>query len=112
MTTSLKSQGVSKGDMNAEFASEPFISFAIVQIKGRNVIAGKVTEIVIAGHGSLLVEVPGLSEKHKEFQEIIEPGSIYGMTPCTQDDMIKAALRLRAKPLGVKAVEMDGYWGD
>lgn len=77
---------------------EAFEGYAIVELMGRNVIAGYVTTQVIAGAAMLRVDVPSV-EDSSPFTKFFGGPSIYAITPCDEDAMLTAAKRLRTRPI-------------
>ena len=64
--------------------TEIFDCFAIVEILGRKVVAGRVTEQVIAGQGFIRVDIPAIKDQ-AAFTQLYGPGSIYAITPTTEE---------------------------
>lgn len=75
-----------------------FEGYAIVELMGRSVIAGYVSEQVIAGVAMLRVDVPAAGDQ-PAFTKFVSGGAIYGITPTTQEIAERAALRLRVVPV-------------
>ena len=78
--------------------SEGFEQFAIVELFGHQVIAGKVSEQVIGGQGFVRVDVPVI-EGQEAFTKFYGSGAIYAITPCDEMTMLRAAVGLRPKPI-------------
>lgn len=84
-----------------------FESWAIVEVMGHNTFAGKVTEQVVAGQGFIRVDVPEVPEDpncswrkpQPAFTKLIGPGSIYAITPCSEQVAKVAAGRVRVQPV-------------
>jgi hypothetical protein len=64
--------------------STSFDCFCIVEVMGRKVVAGRVTEQVIAGQGFIRVDVPATADQ-PAFTQMFGPGSIYAITPTTEE---------------------------
>lgn len=77
---------------------EKFEIWALLELMGRQRIAGKVTEQVIAGTGFLRCDVPETSS-NPAFTRFIAPGSLYAINPITEDVALKYAENLRVKPI-------------
>lgn len=77
---------------------EKFDIWALLELMGRQRIAGKVTEQVIAGTGFLRCDVPETSS-NPAFTRFIAPGSLYAINPITEDVARKYAESLRVKPI-------------
>lgn len=78
--------------------AESFEQFAIVELFGHQVIAGKVTEQVIGGQGFLRVDVPE-TKGVAAFTKFYGPGAIYAITPCDEATMLLAVAGLRARAI-------------
>lgn len=77
---------------------ENFDQWAIVELLGRQRIAGKVTERVIAGQGFLEVSVPETSHNPK-FTRFISPSALYAINPLDEATAKAYAESLRVKPI-------------
>ena len=92
----------------AEPDSPPkFDQWAVVELMGRQILAGKVTEEVIAGHGFIRVDVPEVKmydgrnapEKIKPaYTRYVNPSSLYALNPCTEEVARAAAASYRVAP--------------
>lgn len=80
--------------------SEKFEQFAIVELFGHQVIAGKVSEQVVGGQGFVRVDVPSI-EGAEGFTKFYGAGAIYAITPCNEETMLAAVEGLRQKPIDV-----------
>jgi hypothetical protein len=77
---------------------EQFDVWAVLELMGRQRIAGKVTERVIAGTGFLHVLVPATS-RNPEFSRLISPSSIYAINPVTEEVARASAERINEQPI-------------
>jgi hypothetical protein len=77
---------------------ESFNSWAIVEIMGRKVISGRVTEQVIAGQGFIRVDVPE-TPGQAGFTQLYGPSSIYAITPTTEEIATAFAVRNVGAPI-------------
>lgn len=80
--------------------AETFEHFAIVELFGHQVIAGKVSEQVIGGQGFVRVDVPTV-DTQEGFTKFFGAGAIYAITPCDEKTMQAAVIGLRQKPIDV-----------
>lgn len=80
--------------------AEAFEQFAIVELFGHQVIAGKVSEQVIGGQGFVRVDVP-TTDTQEGFTKFYGAGAIYAITPCDEMTMHAAVEGLRRKPIDV-----------
>lgn len=65
-------------------SGDTFDQWAIVDVMGHQRYIGRVTEQVIAGQGFVRIDVPE-TEKQKPWTKLIGTGSIYAITPVTED---------------------------
>lgn len=75
-----------------------FECWAIVEVMGHRRFAGYVTEQVIAGQGFVRIDVPEAGGR-PAFTKILGAGSIYAITPVTEDTAREAAASFREMPL-------------
>jgi hypothetical protein len=80
--------------------SEKFEQFAVVELFGHQIIAGKVTEQIIGGQGFVRVDVPA-ADGEEAFTKFYGAGAIYAMTPCDEETMLSAVVGLKRKPVEV-----------
>ena len=78
---------------------QTFDQWCLVEMMGRQRIAGKVTERVIAGCGFLQVDVPE-TKSNPPFTRLIHPNSLYALNP-----MDEATARAYAENLHVKPID-------
>lgn len=76
---------------------------AIVELMGRNVIAGYVSEQTIAGVAMLRIDVPAVGEIEK-YTKFVSGNAVYGITPTTQEIAERAAARLQVRPVSLYVV--------
>jgi hypothetical protein len=77
---------------------EKFEQWCLVELMGRQKIAGMVTERVIAGTGFLQVDVPE-TKANPAFTRLIHPNSLYAINPITEEVARMYAERLQVKPI-------------
>jgi hypothetical protein len=80
--------------------SEKFDQFAVVELFGHQVIAGKVSEQVIGGQGFVRVDVPAI-EGQEAFTKFYGAGAIYAITPCDEETALLSVMGLKRKPIDV-----------
>lgn len=80
-----------------------FDEWAIVDVMGHQRYVGRVTEQVIAGTGFVRVDVPA-TEKVQAWTKLIGTGSIYAITPVTEEIAKAMAENRQAEP--IKAFEL------
>lgn len=78
--------------------AEQFDQFALVELMGRQRIAGRVTERVIAGQGFLEVQVPETKHSPK-FTRFISPSALYAINPIDEATCMAYAENLKVKPI-------------
>lgn len=72
-------------------------TWAIVEVMGHKKFAGYVTEHTIGAMALIRVDVPATQQGDRttqEYSKLIGPGSIYCITPCTEEVARAAAQRL------------------
>jgi hypothetical protein len=82
---------------------EVFEFWSVVELLGRQMIAGRVTEQFIAGVGFVRVDVPEVGDI-KPFTKFYSPKAIYAITPVEESLARSAASRMRARPVDVYVV--------
>jgi hypothetical protein len=78
--------------------SETFDQFAIVELFGHGVIAGKVSEQIIGGQSFIRVDVPDVDDR-PSFTKFFGAAAIYAITPCNVDTVYMAVRNLRQVPI-------------
>lgn len=75
---------------------EKFDSWGVIEVMGHKKFAGRITEQTIAGAALIRVDVPELSmpdgSTRNAFSKLIGVGSIYCITPTTEEVARKAAV--------------------
>jgi len=79
-------------------SDEQFEAYAIVEIMGHQTYAGKVSEQEIGGSSFVRVDVPG-TDKRQPFTKLFGNGSIYCITPVTEETAKLKAAYLRRQPM-------------
>jgi len=89
-------------------ATEKFEGWAILELMGHRRLAGHVSEVEIAGHGMLRLDVPSLPYEEIDSSvwpredivatQFYSPASLYCLTPTTEDVARKLAASLRPTP--------------
>jgi len=80
--------------------AEKFEQFAIVELMGRVVVAGLVSEQVIGGQSFVRVDIPAIEEQ-AAFTKFFGAGAIYCITPCDEATAKAAVEGLRSKPIDI-----------
>ncbi len=86
-----------------------FDQWCIVELFGRQVIAGKVTEQVIGGGALLRVDVPEVDTptgRQPGFTRFYGQGAIYAITPVSEEVARVALRRFRPAPVNVYVPEL------
>lgn len=81
--------------------NKPFDEFAILEIMGHNRYAGRVSEQTIGGASFIRVDVPELGPKRPAFSKLFGAGSIYAITPVSEQVAFLTAQKLGQEPLTV-----------
>lgn len=77
-----------------------FDQWCIVELFGRQVIAGRVTEQVIGGCSFVRVDVPEIEDR-PAFTRFYGQGAIYAMTPVSEEAARIALKRFQPEPVNV-----------
>ena len=75
-------------------------TYAIVEVMGHSVYAGRVAPDTSMGTPMVRVDVPVIEEL-PAFTKLIAPGSLFAITPCTKEAAERAARACRARPVTV-----------
>jgi hypothetical protein len=75
-------------------------TWAIVELFGHQIIAGLVSEQIIAGQGFVRVDVPG-TDGQDPYTKMYGPNAIYCITPSDEATVHAAVEGLRPKPIEV-----------
>ena len=74
-----------------------FDSWAIVEVMGHSRFASRVTEQAIGGASFVRVDVSA-AEGKPAFTKLLGAGSIFAITPCTEQTAREAVKEFRARP--------------
>lgn len=80
--------------------NEKFATWAIVELFGRQIIAGRVSEQLIAGQGFVRVDVPAI-DGQEAYIKLFGPNAIYCITPTDEATACEAVADLRPKAIEV-----------
>jgi len=75
-----------------------FDEWAIVELLGHRRVAGRVSEVQIAGAGFLRIDIPAAAS-HPARTQFIAPGAIYALHPVDEATATAAARSWRAEPI-------------
>lgn len=92
----------SETEYKPEFFVEP--TWAIVELMGHQVIAGQITEVLVAGCPMLRVDVPGVpADLHHEaiaaYTRFIGTKAVYSIIPTDEPSARHSVAHLRARPV-------------
>lgn len=76
----------------------PIQMWAIVELMGHQRMAGQITEVTVAGHGFIRIDVPATSSV-PAFTRMVSPSSIYAINPTTEDLARRAAEAFQPRPV-------------
>jgi hypothetical protein len=77
-----------------------FEAWAIVELFGRQIVAGRVSEQLIAGQGFVRVSVPAI-DGQEAYTKLYGPNAIYCITPTDEATACEAVTGLRPKAIEV-----------
>lgn len=84
--------------------AEGFSQWAIVEVMGRQVYAGLVTEQTIGGCPFVRVDVPAV-EGQAEFTKFLGSGAIFSITPVGEELARRAAENSCTRPVSIYGVD-------
>ena len=84
---------------------QSFDQWCILELFGRQVIAGRVTEQVIGGCSFIRVDVPEIDSR-AAFTRFYGQGAIYAMTPVSEEAARLALKRFEPEPVNVYVPEL------
>ncbi len=73
-------------------------TFAIVELMGRQIIAGRISEELIAGVPMLRVDVPAC-DGEPAYTKFYSGNAVYGITPTDEATALRAVGRLHVAPI-------------
>jgi len=79
--------------------TEAFQGWAIIELFGRNAIAGRVSEQSVGGSPFVRVDVPAVDDDHPPFTKLFGAKAIYAITPTTEELATVAARSLEVRPV-------------
>jgi len=82
--------------MTDKVFSEP--TWAIVELFGRQVIAGQISEVTVAGNDMLRIDVPNVG-KIGAYTKFFGNGAIYAITPTNEASALHAVHHLQVRPI-------------
>jgi hypothetical protein len=86
-------------NVNVSFEQEKFASWAILELMGHRRLGGFVQETTIAGGAFLRIDVPGDAEGEIHSTQFYSPGSVYCLTPCSEETAKLVARSSRPEPV-------------
>jgi len=92
---------VEEGSMEKQVFDEPI--WAIVELMGRHVVAGEVSEVTVAGAGMLRVDVPAV-DGSPGCTKFLGGSAIYAITPVGEAEAREAIRRLKVRPVHIWVV--------
>jgi hypothetical protein len=92
----------SRGQVDGEFDQ-----WAIVELFGHQVIAGRVSEQTIGGSTFVRVDVPGVENGSIGFTRFYGQGAIYSITPVSEQAARLAAKRCAPRPITIYIPELS-----
>lgn len=79
---------------------QTFDQYCIVELFGRQVVAGRVTEQTIGGCAFIRVDVPAFDDS-PPVTHFYGQGAIYGMTPVSEEVVLAVLKQYRPRPVNV-----------
>lgn len=82
--------------------SDKFDAWAVVEVMGHSRYAGRVTEQAIGGCAFVRVDVPAVADR-LPFTKLLGQGSIFAITPCSEEAARAVAAQCYSKPMEIYA---------
>lgn len=79
-------------------SEQRFEAWAIVELFGRQIVAGRVSEQLVAGQGYVRVDVPAIDGR-EAYTKLYGPNAIYCITPTDEASAREAVAGLRPKAI-------------
>lgn len=87
-----------------------FKGWAVVELTGRAIIAGRVESFVVAGSLIWRIDVPKVGTAVPEaFSKLYGAAAIWCVTPCTEDVVKMTLLRIKPEPLKAVSQYREDY---
>ena len=97
--------------MNSEEQTpKTFDSWAVVEIMGHSRFAGRVTEQAIGGCAFVRIDVPQIGDR-LPFTKLFGQGSIFSITPCSEELARQVAAECAVRPVQVYAPSVQPRLG-
>ncbi len=84
----------------SDSAEKRFEEWCVVEVFGHQRYAGRVTEQAIGGCAFVRVDVPAVAGR-LAFTKLLGQGSIFAITPCSEEVALQAAARITDRPVTV-----------
>lgn len=83
----------------SEQGEQKFESWAVLELMGHRRLGGFVSEATLAGGAFLRIDVPGAEPGKFVATQYYSPGSVYALTPTTEEAARAVAKRNRPEPM-------------
>jgi len=93
---------VKEGSMEKQVFGEPV--WAIVELMGRHVVAGEVSEVTVGGAAMLRVDVPAVEGEAVACTKFFGGSAVYAITPVGEAEAREAIRRLKVRPVHIWVV--------
>lgn len=88
---------------------EKFDAWCVVEVMGRRVHGGRVTEQTLGGATFIRIDVPEIAPAGRAaFTKLLTAGSIYAITPCSEETARRVAARSGDGPMHVYEAPLPG----
>lgn len=87
--------------------SETFDYWAVVEVMGHQLYAGRVSEQAIGGCAFVRVDVPAGGER-LPFTKLLGQGSIFAITPCSEEAARAVAAQCVSRPIEIYTPSIQG----
>lgn len=79
--------------------NEKFASWGVLELMGHRRLGGFITETTLAGGAFLRIDVPAEKDGETHSTQFYSPGSVYCLTPCTEEAAKLVARMSRPEPV-------------
>lgn len=104
--TSIADAAAALGMATAEAAESRFDEWVILELMGHRQLAGRLTEVELAGEGFLRLEIPATGDRPAATQ-LYRPTAVYGIHPVTEELARRAAAHAASWQMPVSRLQLE-----
>lgn len=80
-------------------SDEKYVGWSVLELMGHRRLGGYVSETTLAGGAFLRIDVPGDADGEVHSTQYYSPGSVYCLTPCSEEAAKIVARKSRPEPV-------------